>query len=318
MDPFLLSALVTIGMQLFFFAIAYTLKFDKVTDFAGSSNFILIAVLTLCYEGDYSTRGIVLTSIVCASRLELAMLLLYRVLKRGKDDRFDEIRENFFRFLFFWVFQMMWAFVVSLPVIFVNSDPAAGTDLNAWDYVGWSLFGLGLLAQVWADLDKMRFKNKKMGELCNIGLWAYSRHPNYFGEITMWVGAFICAVPVALESDREYRGWVTVLSPVFTCLILFFLSGLPTAEGKALARYYAGPTHGKVWEEYRAQTSPIIPLPPCCYRVLPLCLKRVVFCEFPFLEYKPEPNENSAADASAAPYGGTDVQPAYVQAPVTA
>ena len=81
-------------MQLLFFSVAATLKFDKVTDFAGSMNFVVLAILSLCLGGYYNKRQIIATVIVIASRVELGLFLLYRVLKRGKDARFDEMREQ--------------------------------------------------------------------------------------------------------------------------------------------------------------------------------------------------------------------------------
>merc|ERR1719261_305164 len=117
-----LCALFTVVMQLTFFCVAYGCKFDLVTDFAGSTNFIALAWMTLSLAGTFNTRQVVLTSLLTLTRTELALFLLYRVVKREKDGRFDETRENFWKFLGFWIFQMVWAFVVTLPVIFVNGE----------------------------------------------------------------------------------------------------------------------------------------------------------------------------------------------------
>jgi steroid 5-alpha reductase family enzyme len=94
-----ITGIVTVGMQLLFFLIAYTCRFDKVTDFAGSTNFIVLVLLSLLGAKNTSPRAIMVTAMVLVCRLELAVYLLYRVLKRGKDDRFDAMRGNFFSFL---------------------------------------------------------------------------------------------------------------------------------------------------------------------------------------------------------------------------
>lgn len=144
---FLICLIVTVAMQLICFAIAYSLRIDKITDLAGSTNFILIALLSFFLEGTYHTRQIVLTTLLCVTRAELAGFLLWRVLSRKKDARFDEMRAKFFAFLGFWVFQMVWAFGTSLPVIFVNGDDR-NPGLEGWDYAGWALFAVGFVVQV--------------------------------------------------------------------------------------------------------------------------------------------------------------------------
>jgi len=289
---FALSAVVTVGFQLFCFFIAYVCNFDTITDLAGSSNFVLLVIMTLCLGEMYSTRQIILTTLVAISRVELAGFLLYRVLQRSKDARFDTIRGSFLGFLIFWVFQMFWAFLCCSPVIFVNTDRAGDRnddEILATSYVGWLIFVLGFLCQVVADIQKYRFRAdpSNKGTFCSIGIWAYSRHPNFFGEIVMWWGVFIDAVPVIVDSTNPGLGWWTIASPLFTMLILLFGTGVPQAEGKALARYYGTAEGADAWESYRAQTSPIIPLPRSCYGALPLIVKRIFFFEFAMYEYLP-------------------------------
>jgi len=187
-----LTAIVTVVLQLFCFFVAYVAQFDKITDLAGSLNFVLIALLTFFVgsfgEGGLSlnVRAVVLTALVCIARLELAGFLLYRVLSRGKDDRFDVIRVNFFPFLGFWVFQMIWAWAVCLPVTFVNADHARGAPFgSASDIAGIVMWVVGFVVQVLADLQKDAFRGNpaNAGKWCDVGVWKWSRHPNYFGEI---------------------------------------------------------------------------------------------------------------------------------------
>ena len=293
-----LSALVTIGMQLAFFAVAYGCKFDLVTDFAGSTNFILLAVMTLCLGNEYSTRHIVLTALVCVSRAYLALFLLFRVCTRKKDARFDEVRGSFFKFLAFWIFQMFWAFLCMMPVIYLNSRHTRGrVELGALDYVGWVVIALGIIIQIVADVQKYFFRKnpENKGKFCTVGLWRWSRHPNYYGEMLLWIGAFICVInviPFASGTGSQIAaGVATCLSPIYTILILVTFTGIPQAEGDNLARYYRS-GNGEAWEEYAAQTPPVILFPNCIYRVLPYCVKATLCCELPIFRYRNEDVRN--------------------------
>ena len=260
----------------------------QVTDFAGGMNFVLLALLTLLADSAFTTRQLVATAIVVASRLELSLLLLYRVLKRGHDARFDEMREKFWSFLGFWVFQILWVYVVSAPLIYLNCESSLNDPpLAAWDYAGWALAGGGTLIQTLADLQKMRFRADpaNRGRVCDVGLWRASRHPNYFAEMLIWWGVFLCAVPI-FDTPGTRAGLATVVSPLFTMLILLFLSGMPTAEGQELARFFKTADSAAAFRRYFARTPPIIPFVPGCYEAMPVAAKRALCCEFPMYEYQ--------------------------------
>ena len=108
------TALITVLYQLAFFAIASLNRFDKVTDFAGGSNFFINAVVSLVIGGVYSSKRVVATVCVLVWAVRLAAFLLARVLRAGDDKRFDEMRDHFWRFLAFWVMQMIWVRVFFL------------------------------------------------------------------------------------------------------------------------------------------------------------------------------------------------------------
>ncbi|CAM9828673.1 unnamed protein product [Heterosigma akashiwo] len=143
-----LTALVTVAMQLTFFFIAASFKFDKVTDFAGGSNFVLLAWLTYLINGTFYWRQTMVTLAVTAWGARLSGYLLYRILKIGKDDRFDGTREDFCKFLAFWVYQMFWVWTVSLPVTFLNTT-AADPGLDARDVAGAAMFVAGFWWRPW-------------------------------------------------------------------------------------------------------------------------------------------------------------------------
>ena len=130
----LISLLITVCMQLCFFAIAYTLKIDKVTDFAGTSNFIVLAAFTLWLGNDFSLPKILATLMVCLWGFRLGGYLFYRILIWGEDHRFDKMRERFWSFLGFWIMQILWVFLLSLPVTphMATAVPTMGID-NIWN-----------------------------------------------------------------------------------------------------------------------------------------------------------------------------------------
>ncbi|KAG5535217.1 hypothetical protein RHGRI_023110 [Rhododendron griersonianum] len=178
-----LTAIVTVGYQFFFFIITALLKFDKVTDFAGSTNFVILAVLTLVLKGSWHFRQVVLTLLVVVWGLRLGLFLLMRILQWGEDRRFDEMRASLGKLAMFWAFQAVWVWTVSLPVTIVNAsdrDPS----LQAEDIIGWIIWSIGISVEATADQQKLTFKNSpdNRGKWCCVGLWKYSRHPNYFGE----------------------------------------------------------------------------------------------------------------------------------------
>ncbi|GAB4860983.1 hypothetical protein Ancab_036143 [Ancistrocladus abbreviatus] len=268
-----LTAIVTVGYQLAFFVVTALLKFDKVTDFAGSTNFIILAILTLVLKGAWYFRQLVLSLLVVIWGLRLGLFLLMRILQWGEDRRFDEMRANLGKLAVFWIFQAVWVWTVSLPVTIVNASDN-NPSIQAADIIGWIMWSIGLAVEATADQQKLAFKNSpgNRGKWSDVGLWKYSRHPNYFGEILLWWGIFVSATPVLEDAE-----WLVVFGPVFLTLLLLFVSGIPLLEDSADKKF------GNVAEyrSYKRVTSPLIPLPPVLYGNLPLWFKKFFLFEFP-------------------------------------
>lgn len=171
-----ITAIVTFFFQLSFFIVTYLCRFDKLTDFAGSMNFLALALLTFLLHDTFYVRQVVVTSLVTIWALRLGLFLLWRILSWGEDRRFDDKRDSFVKLSIFWSLQAVWVWTVSLPVTFINassSDPSIG----AADVIGWLLWGAGFFIESIADVQKTRFKadNANIGKWCDAGLWRWSR-----------------------------------------------------------------------------------------------------------------------------------------------
>ena len=221
---------------------------------------------------------------------------MLRVWIRGSDSRFDEMRQHFWPYLGFWVFQMAWVWVVSLPVTAINSSPE-DTNIGPLDILGWSVYALGLTLESLADLERFRFnQDKKTREdglsdsssqgddrhesrFLHSGLWSLSRHPNYFGEILVWFGFWLSSIQSYAPANVGIV-FVSLLSPATTILLVCFISGANLAEWRA------NRTYGKMSEylAYRDKTSPFIPFPPSLYRRLSPMTKRFLFLDIPYYE----------------------------------
>jgi len=292
-----ISLLITIGYQLFFFAIAFSLKFDKLTDFAGGTNFIVLAIITLAFSGHHDARQIVVSIFIMLWGARLSGFLLFRIIKTGKDDRFDDKRDKFFPFLGFWVFQMIWVWTVSLPVTVLNSpnitkfpQPAFGTGR---DIAGVILFAIGFFMESISDVQKYNFRSKpeNKGRVCDIGLFTISRHPNYFGEIIIQFGIYMIAVSPAAYgyvTGAAYSALsATVLGAIFLTVLLMFVSGLNLQERPGAKKRYESGNHWESYKTYTERTSIMIPLPPQLYVRMPTILKRTIFLEFPMYVFDP-------------------------------
>ncbi|TMX00012.1 hypothetical protein EJD97_001529 [Solanum chilense] len=291
-----LTAIVTVVYQLIFFIITALLKFDKVTDFAGGTNFIVLAVLTLILKGSWNFRQVVLSVFVVIWGLRLGLFLLMRILQWGEDRRFDDKRDNLGKLAIFWLFQAIWVWTVSLPVTVVNASDHQ-PSVQTVDIIGWIMWSIGISVEITSDQQKLTFKNspENRGKWCNVGLWKYSRHPNYFGEIFLWWGIFVASTPVL-----EGAEWLVVLGPVFLTLLLLFVSGIPLLEESADKKYgnvaeyiiYKDTTRSvhnlsldrftdckiklEVTMNFKLNCfSPLILLPPGLYGKLPSWFKRI-------------------------------------------
>ncbi|PKK65376.1 DUF1295-domain-containing protein [Rhizophagus irregularis] len=293
-----ITAIITIGYQLIFFSVSYGFQIDSVTDFGGGSNVAILAILTLIFCQTWYVRQIVATIFAVIWGVRLGLFCLYRMLKSGHDSRFDNIRGSFKSLLFFYIFQMMWVWTISLPVIFLNSPrisgkEEAGKDVefgSVTDIIGIIIFSIGILIESIADIQKFVFRQRRTSpvQFINTGLWAWSRHPNYFGEMMVRLtGMFLLCLQPTITGVGTNAAYASIASPAFTIFILMFLSGMPLNERPAHEKQWKNGN----WPEYSKhlkRTSVLIPFPPFLYEPLPQIIKSTLFLEFPIYRFVPD------------------------------
>ncbi|SPO07655.1 uncharacterized protein DNG_10350 [Cephalotrichum gorgonifer] len=315
-----LTALITIGYQLFFFSIAYGCQFDLLTDLAGGTNFALLSLITLFFSEDPHPRRILASALLTLWALRLSAFLFYRILKTGHDTRFDGMRHRFFAFLTFWIFQMMWVWAVSLPVTLGNSAAVAAAARRAGgeeafgtagDVAGVVMFGVGFLVEVVADGQRYAFRRRHGGgsaAVCEGGLWRFSRHPNYFGDILAQFGIYTISTSSATTLPASASGplYASIVGPLFITLLLLFLSGLPLSERPVAKRRYELDLGWDAYEAYLRRTSPLFPFPPGLYERVPVWLKRTLFLEFPMYVFEPGRDSKIGKGEGRAKEGGKE------------
>lgn len=286
-----ISAAITAGIQFVGFLVAYWMQTEKFYDILGGINFLVLGIYS-AYDGSFegenwsdNGRKVSATVIFSVSRSWLLIFLAWRAHERGGDSRFDEVKDKFFMFLVYWSVQAIWVFCISLPIIFINSsDKPFGDGLTVLDYICIAAFSFAVVIEITADISKAIWvKAGRQGGFCNVSVWKFSRHPNYFGEILQWWAAWGMAFGSG-SGWEDVQWWVSILSPVMTMQILLNTggTGVPNANGKSLKRYYD--KCPEEYAKYRKETSILIPM--IGYKYVPMFLKRTIFFDFARYEYQ--------------------------------
>lgn len=230
---------------------AYRSQTEKYYDLTGTLTYISVTITALVLSKNTDTRSVMLVALVMVWAIRLGSFLFRRIQQSGKDDRFDKIKPDFFRFLNAWGIQALWVTLTSAPAI-IAITAMKRVDIGVFAIIGFIVWIIGFSIEVVADAQKTQFcKNPaNKGKFIQTGLWSRSRHPNYFGEIVLWIGVTIIAVPV-LQGWQ----WVALISPVFVTLLLTRVSGVPMLEAKA-EKKWGGQAD---YEAYKAETPVLVP-----------------------------------------------------------
>lgn len=253
LPAFALAVAAAFVIQWLVYIHAWAKRTEKYFDLTGSLTYITITVLLVVLTPGVDARGFLLAALVVIWAARLGTFLFRRISRAGKDDRFDELKKSFFRFLNVWTIQGLWVtFTAAAAWVGITSSQRVTFDWLA--VVGLVLWAVGFAFEVVADLQKSRFKADPAneGRFINTGLWSKSRHPNYFGEIVLWIGVALIALPT-------FQGWqwIAIISPLFVTLLLTRVSGVPMLEKKADGKWGGQADY----EEYKRTTPVLIPRP---------------------------------------------------------
>lgn len=251
---FALGVILAFVIQWVAFIPAFLLKTEKFYDLTGSITYLSVIAAALFLNPAVDSRGWLLAGMVAVWAVRLGTFLFRRILAAGEDRRFREAKKSFARFLLYWTMQGLWV-TFSLAAALASITAETKVELDIFALVGFVVWLLGFGIEVAADQQKSKFKQapENKDKFIQTGLWAWSRHPNYFGEIILWIGVTIIALPVLSGWQ-----WVTLISPVFITLLLTRISGVPMLEARADEKWGGQPDY----EAYKANTPVLIPRPP--------------------------------------------------------
>ena len=251
MPGFAIAVAVAFVVQWVAFIPAAIAQTDRYFDATGSVTYISVTAMLLLLAPALDARSLILGALVIIWAVRLGSFLLARNLRSGGDDRFDEIKRSKLRFLSVWTVQGLWVSLTAAAA-WITIASANTVPLGWTTWLGLAIWVLGFGMEVIADLQKSQFKanGNNAGKFIQSGLWSVVRHPNYLGEILLWVGVFIIAAP-ALQGWQ----WVAILSPAFVVLLLTRVSGIPLLEAKAQRKWGDDPEY----LAYRARTPALIP-----------------------------------------------------------
>lgn len=253
------TGLWALGLNWVAFIPSAAAQSDKFYDSVGALTYLTVTAIAiyaaLQTHGSLDVRSMVVAGFVVVWCIRLGTFLYARIhAAGGADSRFENIRVNPPRFLVAWTLQALWViFTASAAVAIITSKTRVDADIFL--IVGAAIWLLGFVFESVADAQKSAFKKDpaNKGKFINVGLWRWCRHPNYFGEITLWFGILVIAVPVL-----SGLSWLVVISPIFVFLLLTRISGINLQDEQAKERWGDDPAY----QAYRKATPALFPKPP--------------------------------------------------------
>lgn len=240
--------------QWLIFIPSYIFETEHYFDLTGSLTYVSVMLLAILFTVDISLRDVLLALFVWIWAFRLGSFLFIRVKKAGSDGRFDLMKKDFWWFLMTWTIQGLWVFLtLAMALAAITSESKMAIDIFA--IVGTLIWIFGFSIEVIADQQKTNFKDDPANKdkFITVGLWSWSRHPNYFGEMVLWIGIALIAFPVLI-------GWqlVALISPIFVIFLLTRISGVTMLESRGYKKW----GDDEEYKNYIKNTSVLIPLPP--------------------------------------------------------
>ena len=229
---FAFCGILCFGLNWLVFVHAYAAQTERYFDLTGSLTYLTVVACGVAL-GNRDPRALLLALLVGVWALRLGTFLFSRIRREGVDHRFDALKPDFARFLLTWTLQGLWVFLtVSCALAAITA--ASAQPLGALAALGTAVWIAGFAIETIADRQKAVFRADPANRdrFISTGLWAWSRHPNYCGEILLWIGVALIALPAL-------SGWslVTLISPVFVYVLLTRISGIPLLESRSHAKW---------------------------------------------------------------------------------
>ena len=233
---------------------AFVFKTEKFYDITGSFTYIGTILFALYASGSFQNLklgNIFIGLAIIIWAIRLGSFLFMRIHKDKKDGRFDSIKTSFSQFFMTWTLQGMWVFICSSSALIAIANPS-GVPINNVFILGLFMFIFGFAIEVIADNQKSAFRSipENKDSFINEGLWARSRHPNYFGEITLWTGITVMGI-----STFEGMNYLAIFSPIFSYLLLVYVSGVRLLELRGHKKW----GHLEDYQNYKKNTPKLIP-----------------------------------------------------------
>ncbi|MFK7732669.1 MAG: DUF1295 domain-containing protein [Pseudomonadales bacterium] len=251
---FALCVLIAFVMQWLAFIPSWLLRTEKFYDLTGGITYVALMVLILATLPGAPARAVLIGGLVSVWAVRLSSFLFMRISNDGFDRRFDKIKTNFGRLFITWNLQALWVSVTAGAAMAAMSS--AQPQALGWPAaLGVTIWLIGFIIEATADAQKRRFRAtaNKDQEFIQTGLWAYSQHPNYFGEIVLWCGIALIAVPAL--SGLSY---LTLISPIFVYLLLTRISGINLLDAAAKKRW----GDNEAFQKYKRSTATLVPSRP--------------------------------------------------------
>ena len=228
---------------------SYLLQTEHYFDLTGSLSYIFAIILAVYLHPLLDLRGLIICTLISIWALRLGSFLFIRVKRAGQDRRFTESKTRFWSFLYIWTLGGVWVFITMAAGLAAITSMTQ-RPLGIFAVAGLLLWLSGFMIEVVADRQKTKFRQlpENSNHFITTGLWAYSRHPNYFGEIVLWLGITIIALPT-------FVGWqyVTLISPIFVAVLLIKVSGVRLLEKNGKDRWGTDPNY-----QYYVNNTPVL------------------------------------------------------------
>ncbi len=251
---FAICGALAFGINWIAFIPSNAAKTEKYYDLTGSITYVTVTLAAVILSSELDTRAVIAAALVIVWAVRLGSFLFRRIRKDGRDGRFDEIKVNPIRFFSAWTIQGLWVLLTAAAALAIITT-SVREPLSWVGTIGIAIWLIGFAIEVVADQQKSAFKKdpSNAGRFISSGLWAWSRHPNYFGEITLWTGMAILALPILSGWQ-----WVVMISPIFVTILLTKVSGIPMLERRADDRW----GDEESYQRYKTRTPVLIPKPP--------------------------------------------------------